>query len=335
MQILLIEDDKGDSVYIEEILVDHKIDSKSSLPGDGLKLSNYDLVICDYFICGGTILDYFKTIKEEDVSLPPFILISGKIDEIVLSKIPPKINSYLVSKNNHFKEMLLYYTGLIDEVSFDKKQEVLDYKTLFLELVHDLRNDLALSANYKEVSPLFDNLEEELDFLRNIKNASLYAYNRVSTLSDFVNSNTKATGTIRQALACLEASPLLESVISKTSILKGGDLVISSIPLYFLSVILKNLMENSYKYASNKSELQINIFVEQRESELIITICDNGDGIPAEKVNSLFLKKQESSGGMGIGLVILNRIVEIYKGHISVNSEVGVGTKIQISFENH
>lgn len=334
MHLLLIEDDHGDSMYIEEILSEHKIDIRTSLPPENFSLVEYDFVICDYFVSGRTILEYFDQLTKIDKAMPPFILISGKLDQISIDKIPKRMNSFILSKNTNFKEMLQYHVNLIQTIGGGVREKI-DYKLLFYELVHDLRNDLALSANFKDISPLLESVEEEMNFLRDVKNSSLYAYNRVSTLSDFVKSDTKATGTIKQALKSLCGSPLLENVIGKTKILKGEDVVITALPLYFVSVVLKNLLENSFKYATDKDRLEITIMVEKSKEGLNISICDNGDGIPEDKINSLFQKKQDSSNGMGIGLVILNRIVEIYKGHINVDSKVGVGTKIQISFLNH
>lgn len=334
MHLLLIEDDHSDSMYIEEILCDHKIDVRSSLPPENFNLSNYDFVICDYFVGGKTSLEYFEKLLNVKSETPPFILISGKLDEVPIEKIPKSINSYIVSKNLHFKEMLNYYVALISEMKNSNNKKV-DYKTLFFELVHDLRNDLSLSANFKDVGPLLETVEEEIEFLRSIKDSSVYAYNRVSTLSDFVQSETPIMGTIVQAIDSLRGSPLLDEVISKTEIESGADVIINVMPLYFVSVVLKNLLENSFKYASKKSQLQVKVNVKVEKGTLIVLVQDNGDGMPSEKAASLFLKKQSSQDGLGIGLVILNRIVEIYKGNIIVKSDVGVGTKIQLSFEYH
>ena len=52
-----------------------------------------------------------------------------------------------------------------------------------------------------------------------------------------------------------------------------------------------------------------------------------------EKADTLFSKKQDSQSGLGIGLVVLNRIITSCNGKTKVKSEEGIGTTIQLSFK--
>ena len=73
------------------------------------------------------------------------------------------------------------------------------------------------------------------------------------------------------------------------------------------------------------------------EDEISITVEDNGIGIPKDKINEIFnrfyqvsdtLKKHEE--GSGIGLCIVEEIVNLHGGKINVYSEVNKGTKFEI-----
>ena len=67
--------------------------------------------------------------------------------------------------------------------------------------------------------------------------------------------------------------------------------------------------------------------------QAIIEIADTGNGIPAERLNTIFddyytTKKQ----GLGLGLALSKKLVEQLGGAISVTSQVGVGTTFTLRF---
>jgi signal transduction histidine kinase len=70
---------------------------------------------------------------------------------------------------------------------------------------------------------------------------------------------------------------------------------------------------------------------------VIITISDNGIGIPAEDLRYIFDRfyradksRSRSIGGSGLGLSIVKWIVDIHNGTIEAESEPGKGTKMMI-----
>ncbi|MBP3839464.1 MAG: ATP-binding protein, partial [Chryseobacterium sp.] len=76
----------------------------------------------------------------------------------------------------------------------------------------------------------------------------------------------------------------------------------------------------------------INLDVEQRQKRVIITVDDNGTGIPEELYDRIFEPNFTSkTSGTGLGLTMVRKMVEDYKGEISVKSEVGKGTTFTIS----
>jgi two-component system phosphate regulon sensor histidine kinase PhoR len=97
-----------------------------------------------------------------------------------------------------------------------------------------------------------------------------------------------------------------------------------------------NLINNAVNYTPNGGKIEV--FLEKKENEIITHIRDNGKGIPQEALQNLFTKFYRVAGelsasvkGTGLGLFIVKTIVEMHKGKIWVNSEVGKGATFSFS----
>lgn len=100
------------------------------------------------------------------------------------------------------------------------------------------------------------------------------------------------------------------------------------------SVILNNLISNAIKYADvEKSKPFIEVRVEKCDKGIHLYVADNGDGIGEEqlpKIFDMFYRATLRSTGSGIGLYIVNEIIQKMHGHITVSSETGVGTTFKV-----
>ena len=103
-----------------------------------------------------------------------------------------------------------------------------------------------------------------------------------------------------------------------------------------LQQILFNLMGNAAKY-TDKGFIKLNAYVANHE--LLIEISDSGLGIPDEKRDSLFrpfepihVKGHYAASGTGLGLSISRQLVELHGGSLELNSEVGRGTTVSVTF---
>lgn len=103
----------------------------------------------------------------------------------------------------------------------------------------------------------------------------------------------------------------------------------------FLQAIL-NLLDNAVKYSNPPA--QVTVRLEKKEKEIIIQVIDKGIGIPQEDVERIFERfyavdksHSRSMGGSGLGLSIVERIVEKHQGKIQVESHLGVGTTFTLT----
>lgn len=104
--------------------------------------------------------------------------------------------------------------------------------------------------------------------------------------------------------------------------------------LFFQAIL--NLLDNAVKYSKHPAEVKVRI--EKYPSEFIIRVSDKGVGIPVEDLDRIFERfyavdksHSRSLGGSGLGLSIVERIVEKHQGKIEVESELGKGTTFAIT----
>ena len=107
------------------------------------------------------------------------------------------------------------------------------------------------------------------------------------------------------------------------------------IPETQVSQIFQNLISNAVKYTPEGGRIIID--VKHDETEIYMTIKDNGPGVSAEDIPHLFEKcyrtnsaKNSEIEGTGLGLSIARAIVEEHQGRISIESELGRGTTVCI-----
>jgi signal transduction histidine kinase len=100
-----------------------------------------------------------------------------------------------------------------------------------------------------------------------------------------------------------------------------------------LHLALSNIVLNACKYSDNKWVL---VSLAAADSKIVVTIIDEGIGIPAAELKYIFDPFFRASNsnhyeGYGIGLPLTNTIVRLHKGDIRIISEVGKGTTVIVN----
>jgi len=99
--------------------------------------------------------------------------------------------------------------------------------------------------------------------------------------------------------------------------------------------IVLNLLVNAYKYTGEDKRIELKAFDE--EGRAVITVQDNGIGIPASALKKIFdpfyradTGLRSKAPGAGLGLAIVRHLVRIHKGQVLVESEPGRGSLFTI-----
>ncbi|MCR5772959.1 MAG: two-component sensor histidine kinase [Butyrivibrio sp.] len=104
-----------------------------------------------------------------------------------------------------------------------------------------------------------------------------------------------------------------------------------------LKELVENLAQNAIRY--NNADGKVMISVLNKNGSVILTVKDNGIGIPASEQQRVFERfyrvdksRSKATGGTGLGLAIVKHIVEIHDAKIELDSAPGVGTTISVIF---
>jgi signal transduction histidine kinase len=119
------------------------------------------------------------------------------------------------------------------------------------------------------------------------------------------------------------------------SLLIGPNLPRISADPNSLERAISAILDNSQKFSPNGGEIQVLVGFDRRE--VWIKIKDAGVGIPPEampRIFDRFFHMEEVGGhlfrGVGLGLSIAKSVIELHKGHIEVESELGKGSTFSI-----
>jgi signal transduction histidine kinase len=105
-----------------------------------------------------------------------------------------------------------------------------------------------------------------------------------------------------------------------------------------LTQVLTNLLNNAAKYTPTAGHIELALEVDSTRNMLTIDVRDDGEGIPAEmltRIFEIFVQGRQIDGrshsGLGIGLNLVRRLVELHGGCVSASSEgPGRGTQVHI-----
>jgi len=101
-----------------------------------------------------------------------------------------------------------------------------------------------------------------------------------------------------------------------------------------LRQVLHNLLNNAYKFTPEKG--RITLHVEGNEKKILIKVIDNGKGIPKSMKTAIFNKFRTNSkgAGIGLGLYICQKIVELHHGRLWVEDSSKKGSTFCVQLEN-
>jgi two-component system sensor histidine kinase MtrB len=102
-----------------------------------------------------------------------------------------------------------------------------------------------------------------------------------------------------------------------------------------LDRVFSNLVKNAIEHTAEGS---VRIWVGRRGADVVATVADDGEGIPAEDLPHIFerfyradVHRARTLGGTGLGLAIALENVNLHRGSISVRSEVGEGSTFTVT----
>jgi PAS domain S-box-containing protein len=247
--------------------------------------------------------------------------------------------SLLRDSNGRAFGIIGYATDITEHKQIEKRLKEADQrKNEFLALLaHELRNPLVPIRNAVQLLTLQSDM-----MLPHIQQACALIDRQVSYLTRLADDLLDVAWITRGQLilqkkpcnivSCIEqAVEVIRPMLAE----KGHDLILKlpSAPLLIeadparLIQIIENLLDNAVKYTHKGGRIALTVAIQGQQA--MLTIADNGIGIPAELLPHIFdcssyighpLKHSYHEGGLGLGLDLTKSLVEMHGGQISAAS---------------
>ena len=214
--------------------------------------------------------------------------------------------------------------------------EIMNSVAPISSLANTLKNRLQQSvSSLNNESGAVDDLELGIETIKRrseglLKFAETYrSLNKITTL----NLNKIHVRDIFENLLQLMQPMLEQKSIEVETILKDPDLVLEA-DTSLLEQVMINLLVNAIEAVKDKAHPQITLSAYIASNrKTVIKIADNGNGMPPEIVDKIFIPFfSTKKSGSGIGLSLCKQIMMLHKGNIQVQSVEGEGTAFLLQF---
>lgn len=212
-------------------------------------------------------------------------------------------------------------------------------------LAHELRGPLAPLGNMLEVLKRARGNADVLDTVHDSMQRQVRQLTRL--VDDLLDINRIKRGQIELRRERIDLVPVLRQAIATCQSVceRAGHALTVSIPpepLWVsgdparLAQVFGNLLNNACKYTVPPGRIDLAVAIEG--GEVVVTVQDNGIGIAADMLSSIFDMfvqaddaRERAQGGLGLGLALARRLVELHEGSLHVHSEgPGRGSEFRV-----
>ncbi len=233
-----------------------------------------------------------------------------------------------------FQPMADNFSHLLDqlaEVQKEKDEIYRERQRMITDISHDLKTPLTVIQGYAKAF-MEDMIPEDKKekYLTAIYNRSVLATQLIDTLFEYMRMEHPG---YRPDLEKMDLSKFITEILAeKYSEIESShfqmevDIQASKIPFKgdkkLLRRLMENLLGNALKY--NPEGTTIYVRLEVKNTEAILTVADNGAGIPQDIAGQVFAPfitgstARTSGDGTGLGLAIVRQITELHSGKISL-----------------
>ena len=315
-------------------------------------------------------LPYYDDDKLNSYELNSFIAIFGKVYFLILiiaiifsylisfyitkslSEIGKKIKLTRLDKTNtkiqikarskevnilveSYNKMVEKLNDSVEKLSKSNKEQA--WREMAKQVAHEIKNPLtpmrlsiqSFQRNFDKNDPKFDSRLDEFSktLIQQIDTMSTIA----SAFSNFAEMPAPQGEKIN----------IVETMKLALKIFKGNYIVFSSefkdlqvrIDRTQMVRIITNLIKNALEACELIKEPKVQVTIEKKKKEVLISVIDNGQGISKELKNKIFEPKfTTKTSGMGLGLGMVKNLVHSYNGRISMSSKINSGTTFSITF---
>jgi two-component system, OmpR family, sensor histidine kinase KdpD len=270
--------------------------------------------------------------------------------------IPPILTFHIDNTEDLLMFFLYFFIALVNAVltfkirreeskardKEEKENTIKLYDTLLNSLSHELRTPI--STILGAVDTLKENKEKistsnQNELLNQIDIASIRLNRQVENL---LNMSRLESGILKLNIDWCDTNELINSVIQKLSLSYKQTIIFEPnehLPLFkfdrgLIEQVLQNLLYNAINYTPENAVIKIEVL--HQSNFCVISVSDNGNGIPDAEIQYLFDKfyrlPHTKTGGSGLGLSIVKGFIEAHHGIVKVENNATSGVTFTVQF---
>jgi signal transduction histidine kinase len=361
LRVLMVEDNPAD---VELVLLTLRRDG-FEVSGDvaqtveeftlRIQTIGYDLILADYNLPLWSGIEAVEVLRRENLDVP-LIVVTGYLGEENavecvkqgatdcvlkdhLARLPTSIRRALEEKRLRDQRSKFEKELASKVVELARSNEELEQFAYVAS--HDLQEPLRMIANYTQLlaERYRGQLDEQADkYIGYSVDGAVRMQALIRDLLKFSRAGkaeieprtTECRAVVEQALKNLQAA-----VQESGAVVKWSGLPVVLADAAQLTQVFQNLIANAIKFHGEETPL-IQIDAEKKDHEWVLTVSDNGIGIPAESWQDIFiifrrLHTRTEYAGNGIGLSICKKIIERHGGKIWIEAQAKPGCRFKFT----
>jgi signal transduction histidine kinase len=330
---------------------------------------SWDLIVADYNLPRFSGLAALAILKERDLDIP-FILVSGAIGEETavtalksgahdfllkdkLARLVPAVTRELNEAKNRKnlreaeaeREQLLQALAEakeLAELANQRKSKVLAF------VAHEFKNPLKAVSTFSELlckESLGPLNEQQKEYVTHINTACEHLRELINDILDIapieagiieLHPQRIHLHTLLEDVKTILQDPAAQKQVTLHFQIQDGIDYLTVDPKRFRQILI-NLLSNAVKYTVDNDNVILAVQVNRLTQQVEIQVTDHGPGIPPGELKNLFQdyyrvrnKLTAQKEGLGLGLALTKKLVELHGGNITVASTLGSGTCFEL-----
>ncbi len=261
-------------------------------------------------------------------------------------KLDEKSQPLEYSGHDEISELVSQYNEMLDELQASalklaRSEREYAWREMARQIAHEIKNPLTpMKLNVQQLYKKWKDKPE--DFEESLKKFTQYQIEQIDNLSsiasEFSNfarmpkTNPRETDLVGHIHSAAELYRDIKNINLEID-LNGLKEVVVYADKEQMNSMLSNILRNAVQSIPGNKQGLIRISLSVKDDRTLISVADNGTGIPEDLKDKLFAPNfTTKSSGMGLGLAIVKRVVETANGRVWFESETGRGSTFYIEY---
>ncbi|MEO6882563.1 MAG: HAMP domain-containing sensor histidine kinase [Bacteroidia bacterium] len=273
-------------------------------------------------------------------ALKPMSNIVKEVNAIGASNLHLRVNQG--NGKDEIAELAVTFNNMLTrlETAFEVQKDFVsnashELRTPLTTIIGEIDVSLSKERNEVEYRKVLNSVLSEAERLSKMTNGLLDMAQTGFYNTDLVTEEVRLDDLLWESKSEVEKKiPGVKIHIEYTNMPEDASALIIKGNKQLLHIAFENIFENASKFSDNKI---VTGHLEYATDKIRITILDSGIGIPEaeqKKVLDSFYRAENARNytGSGIGLSLVNRIVQLHQGTLNITSEIGKGTSVELTF---